>query len=324
MLTTDFGPYSGQHCESTALVNMLRNRGVNASEPLVFGLGQGLSFLYWDSKQMPHPFLGGRVKPDQLMVNTTAALGIELLQKETTSKPKAEAALLEALDAGEVVGLKLDRFHLDYSTDDHHFAAHYVACLGYDDGRFTVVETTPLGVETTSKTSMAEARSARGPMSSRNLSLRLGDGAYDESGLADACRVAIRATADEFLEPPIKNLGHLGIAKAATLMRKWYDTIDEPERALMQIGRSLEHNGTGGGFFRSLWADFLQEAAAITGDADYQPLINRYRQISKRWTETADLLAQGEKPALQDAATIVGELAVEEREAMEELREVVT
>jgi Domain of unknown function (DUF4872)/Butirosin biosynthesis protein H, N-terminal len=319
----NFEPYSGQHCESTALINMLRNRGIDLSEPLIFGLGQGLSFLYWDSKQMPFPFLGGRVKPDQLIVNATAALGIELLRQETTSKAKAEATLLAALDEGDVVGLKLDRYHLDFCHDDHHFAAHYLACIGHKDGRFIVVETTPLAIESTSMESMAEARASRGPMSSRSLSVRLTSAPFDVSDLANACTTAIRATAETFLKPPIKNMGYTGIAKTSTLMRRWYETIDKPDQALGSIGRSMEDNGTGGGFFRTLWAGFLLETASITGSTAYEQIADRYHRISKQWTEVSNLLRQADKIAVLEAAAIVEELAVEEREAMEELRAVV-
>jgi hypothetical protein len=52
-----------QHCETTALGVLLRHQGLDLSEPMLFGLGSGLSFIYWDSKNMGFPFLGGRVKP---------------------------------------------------------------------------------------------------------------------------------------------------------------------------------------------------------------------------------------------------------------------
>lgn len=184
--------FVGKHCESTTLINMLLNRGINVSEPLVFGLGRGISFLYWHSKQMPAPFLGGRVKPDHLIRNAAHALGIELHESETTSQPKAERELRAALDADEVVGLKLDRFHLDYAHDSFNFAAHYVACVGYTPDTYTVVETAGLGVQTTSRDSLMQARSATGPMSSRSLAFRLGKSDFNPDGLASACRESIR------------------------------------------------------------------------------------------------------------------------------------
>lgn len=318
-------PYVGDHCESTALVNMLRNRGIELSEPLIFGLGHGLSFLYWHSKQMPGPFLGGRVKPDHLMRNAVGAIGLPLEEKETASRAKAESTLIDALDRGEVVGLKLDRFHLDYARESYHFAAHYLACIGYEDERFTVVETSALGVQQTTRKSMADARSAKGPMSSRNLSFTIGPGDYDPRCLREACQAAISATAADFLNPPITNMGYKGIGKTAALMASWCDALDAPGLTLRMVGNSLEDGGTGGGFFRLLWARFLEEARELTGVTAYDAIADKYRKMAERWTEVANLLRDadedGMRGAVREAASIVGELAACEHKAMIELEE---
>ena len=325
MAVIDISPFSGEHCESTALVNMLRNHDIELSEPVVFGLGQGLSFLYWHSKQMPSPFLAGRVKPDQLMRNVANALGLDLQEQETSSRAKAESTLVKALDEGDVVGLKLDRYYLDYAHENHHFAAHYVACIGYEGDKFVVVETCSLGVQSTSRESLAEARSAKGPMSSRNLSFRVSPYGYDESTLAKACQSSIRATAQEFLSPPITNMGFKGIAKTSSLMRDWWDRLDHPGEALSMVGTSMEEGGTGGGLFRTLWAQFLEEAHELTGIEAYDDIATKYRRISKRWTEVANLLRDADESSarrsLDEAASIVNELAADERKAMGELEE---
>ena len=43
-------PYIGQHCESTATGTLLGQIGVELSEPMLFGLGEGLSFIFWNMK----------------------------------------------------------------------------------------------------------------------------------------------------------------------------------------------------------------------------------------------------------------------------------
>ena len=45
-------PYIGQHCESTATGTLLGQIGVELSEPMLFGLGEGLSFIFWNMKIM--------------------------------------------------------------------------------------------------------------------------------------------------------------------------------------------------------------------------------------------------------------------------------
>ena len=53
------------HCETTALGVLLGHLGIDLSEPMLFGLGEGLSFVYWDAKYLDFPFLGGRSRPIQ-------------------------------------------------------------------------------------------------------------------------------------------------------------------------------------------------------------------------------------------------------------------
>ena len=87
------------HCETTALGVLLRHQGLDLSEPMLFGLGGGLSFVYWDAKGMDVPFLGGRVKPFDLTRNLAARLGATLTVSETASPGKAWRDVVEHLDA---------------------------------------------------------------------------------------------------------------------------------------------------------------------------------------------------------------------------------
>jgi hypothetical protein len=323
VLLIEAQPYVGHHCESTALVNLLRQREIDLSEPLVFGLGSGLSFTYWRTKQMPTPFLGGRIKPDRLTVNITESLGLRLTVRETSSDKRAREQLLRELDSGTVVGLKLDRYHLDYSTDAYRFAAHYVACVGYEDDRFALVETRPLGLRWASGESLARARGARGPMSSRNLSFTIAPPDGPLPDLGEIARRSIRTTAEGFLDPPISNLGFKGIHKAADLMPGWIDDLESPEEALVEISTIMEEGGTGGGLFRTLWADFLAEAADLTGAGEFRDVSDAYRVVSRKWTEVADLLREAgtteDRAPIRHAAKLVRELAEQEHRLMSRL-----
>ena len=56
--------HPGLHCETTALRNVLTHAGIEMSEELLFGLGEGLGFIYWFMQgkvaAMPCPFVGYR------------------------------------------------------------------------------------------------------------------------------------------------------------------------------------------------------------------------------------------------------------------------
>src|SRR6266540_3502298 len=123
----------GKHCETTTLGALLRHVGIDLSEPMLFGLGAGLGFAYWDAKTMAFPFLGGRIKPAALTRNLASRLGLTMQAQETTSVRAAWRNVAAAIDAGSPVGLQLDSYHLDYFTTRIHFGAHFVAMYGYDD-----------------------------------------------------------------------------------------------------------------------------------------------------------------------------------------------
>ncbi|WP_217179055.1 BtrH N-terminal domain-containing protein [Streptomyces sp. AC495_CC817] len=312
------------HCETTTLGVLLRHQGLDLSEPMLFGLGSGLSFIYWDSKNMDFPFLGGRVKPFELTRNLAAALGLELVVQETGSPRRAWENVKAPLDAGHPVGLQLDSYHLPYFSSKAHFAGHVVALYGYDDRDARLVDTEQQGgAVSTSLTSLAEARAARGPMSARHRSFTLTVPAGGTPGPANRIAPAISACADAFLHPPIANLGHRGIEKAGRLVPTWLRRTDDPRRDLPQAAMLMERAGTGGALFRNLYRDFLAECAELIDSDHVRTGHALYAEAATLWTEVAALIekagASGEEEHLRQAGTVLGELARVEREAMREL-----
>src|SRR6266508_1253591 len=276
----------GKHCETTTLGALLRHVGIDLSEPMLFGLGAGLGFAYWDAKTMAFPFLGGRIKPAALTRNLASRLGLTMQAQETTSVRAAWRNVAAAIDAGSPVGLQLDSYHLDYFTTRIHFGAHFVAMYGYDDTYAYLVETAQQGgtVRTTRK-SLELARGERGPMTARNLSYTVA-AAGGLPDLGEVVAAAIRSNASDFLNPPIANLGHRGIRKAAGQVTKWLERSADPRRDL-----TLAHR--------------------------------RYAEIAPLWTRVAAHIAAagetGEEHHLRTAATILLDLAEREREAMQAL-----
>lgn len=88
-IINSFKPFDGQHCETTATGTLLMQIGIELSEPMLFGLGEGLGFIFWNMKTMSFPFIGGRIKTDLLTQNIARNLSLELIVKETSSKQKA-------------------------------------------------------------------------------------------------------------------------------------------------------------------------------------------------------------------------------------------
>lgn len=279
----------GVHCETTTLGVLLAHAGVELSEPMLFGLGGGLSFIYWDSERQPVPFLGGRVKPFVLTEQVTQRLALTLRVSETTSARRGWEQVRTSIDQGVPVGLQLDSHDLDYFTTRAHFAGHIVALYGYDDTSAYLIDTAQQGGRVRTRLeSLARARAARGPMSARHRSFTIDPptSGINADQLQAAVIPALSACAHAFLNPPIANLGGRGIHTAATRIPSLLDRVDDPERDLVLISMLLERGGTGGALFRILYRDFLAECSDLL---DGRPEAAAIRQAQQRFTESAQM-----------------------------------
>ena len=176
----NFAPYVGQHCETTASGCLLKHHGVDLSEPMLFGLGEGLGFIFLKLETLPLPFVGGRNKPFELTKNLCRNLDLRLSTSETSSHSKAWQQLEGSLANGEPVGLQLDSYHLEYFSHPVHFAGHCVAAYAVDERDVWLVDTKSQGSrQKTSRASVEHARFAKGPMAAKARMWTIGRGPYD-------------------------------------------------------------------------------------------------------------------------------------------------
>ncbi|XDD56077.1 BtrH N-terminal domain-containing protein [Leptospira sp. WS4.C2] len=292
MILTKLSPFFGVHCETTATGTLLKHIGMDFSEPMLFGLGEGLSFIFWNMKTMDFPFIGGRIKPDQLTVNIAKNLNLKLKIQETASKTKAWSSVRDLIDQGTPVGLKLDSFYLEYFSKPFHFAGHYVALYGYDESNAYLVDTKQQGSKVhTSLKSLELARSEKGPMASKNLFYTIEPGKKSQE-LAKLVRLAAKNNAREYLNPPITNVSYKGIIKLASQLEKWFHSSSDPKRDFSTTAMMMEKAGTGGAIFRNLYRDFLLEAYAITKDPIFQNAHKQFKEITSHWTEIVSLFEE--------------------------------
>ncbi|MFD1166584.1 BtrH N-terminal domain-containing protein [Sphingobacterium daejeonense] len=313
----------GMHCETTATGTLLRQIGIHLSEPMLFGLGQGLGFIIWNMKTMDFPFLGGRIKTDFLTENLSRNLNVTLTVNQTGSISKAWHEVKNLLDGGNVVGLKLDCYHLEYFSNPFHFAGHYCAIFDYDDTYAYLIDTAQqCGWVRTSLKSLALARSEKGPMSSKNLYYIIqtsGGGIV----LKDTILRAVKNNAKDYINPPIKNIGYKGIHKTASEIIKWFDKSSNIEGEFNALANIMERGGTGGALFRNMYRDFLKESFDII---NFQPIGEAYHEfvdIARLWTEVSQLFIKISKTQdrifLQNAVEILELLSEKEKKTMEKL-----
>jgi len=321
MKIENFKHFKGQHCETTTTGSLLKHLGIELSEPMLFGLGEGLGYIFWNMKIMDFPFIGGRVKPDILTQNLTKNLNLELDIKETSSIKKAWQNVKDKLDKNIPVGLKLDSYYLEYFTSKIHFAGHYIAIYGYDDNFAYVVDTEQQGgLMKTSLKNLELARNEKGPMSSRNLSYTINKTGKDFV-IEKAIITAITNNAKDYLNPPIKNIGYKGILKTSKEIKKWFKNSKDIEGDFKTTAMLMEKAGTGGAIFRNFYRDFLKESYEILKIGNIKKSQKMFVEIADLWTEVSTLFEKtGDTKDIKyinKASDILVTLSEKEKQAME-------
>jgi hypothetical protein len=189
----------------------------------------------------------------------------------------------------------------------------------------------------------AGVRSAKHRLVVADAPADFGDGVGSSTSEVDLPGAAAAGIADTWtgmLDPPMRNFGVPGLAKWADLLTAPRDPKGWP-RLLAAPGRQLqlltwlydwvETAGTGGGFFRSMYAEFLEEAAGPLGRPGLTTLAGSYRELATAWTTLAETArdAAGPQPLDPDTLTAllaglrgqVLDLAEAERQAATELKE---
>ncbi|NII82100.1 MULTISPECIES: BtrH N-terminal domain-containing protein [unclassified Pedobacter] len=318
-------PFDGQHCETTATGTLLLQLGIELSEPMLFGLGEGLGFIYWNMKTMDFPFIGGRIKTDLLTQNIAKNLNLELTVKETSSKQKAWDNVKQLLDKGQVVGLKLDCYYLEYFSNPFHFAGHYAAIYGYDDENAFLVDTRQQGGEVkTSLESLTLARAEKGPMASKNLYYTLKQAKKrNNPDLKEIIPIAIKNNAIEYLNPPITNIAYKGILKTSTEIVKWFNASKNIVHEFKLSAMIMEKAGTGGALFRNLYRDFLKESYELLKLDKLKTGWEAFAEIAALWTTVSQLFEKVSETKdfkyIEQASNILKIISEKEKKTMEML-----
>ena len=320
MIIKNFKPFEGQHCETTETGSLLLHLGINLSEPMLFGLGEGLNFIIWNMKTMDFPFIGGRIKTDLLTQNISRHLNLKLNVWETSSLKKAWENVKDNIDSGILVGIKLDCYHLDYFTNKFHFAGHYAAMYGYDENSAYLADTMQQGgLVKTSLKNFELARNEKGPMSSKNLSYTI-EATNKKYDLKKEMLQAINNNAKNYLNPPIENISYKGILKTSKEIIKWFKRSKDVEGDFKTTAMLMEKAGTGGALFRNLYRDFLKESYQILKLEEIQESYEMFVDIARLWKSVSKLFIKaGDTKDIEyiyKASEILVEISDKEKKAM--------
>ncbi len=273
------------HCESGTVSALLRQRGLDLSEPMVFGIGGGLFFVHLPLIKMGGiPLTSYRSAPRGIIKNVCKRLGVRMRHLRFRDQNAGMQALDELLAQGQPVGLQTCVFWLPYFPSDMRFQfnAHNLVAYGKRDNDYLLSDPVFEDTVVCPAADLRRARFAKGTFAPRGL-LYYPDVVPQSPDLATAVRGAIRDTCKQMLDVPMPFLGVRGIRRLARRMAQWPVRLGG-EQALVWVGsvvRMQEEIGTGGAGFRFIFAAFLQEAGELL---ESEPL----REASRAMTETGD------------------------------------
>jgi hypothetical protein len=324
----------GCHCVTNSLAKIFHHAGHPLSEEMLLGLGAGMGFIYWQMKMgaSTYIFAGGRANVKNFYQDLGARIGVMIREVCTSSAPKAEAALLQALARKEPVMLGGDMgllpwFHF---PNDYHFGGHAFVVCGYDGGRTVLASDmdpqmaglkkgfyAPVTLE-----QLAKARSSPyKPFPPKNLRLEFDFAGFRKPGREEIA-ASIAQTVDALLHPPIKNFGVAGLRHSARQLLQWPSIFKDKELRmnLFNLYVFIEIGGTGGGCFRPMYARFLEEAAKIARQPALKSAAEIFRQSGRKCTEIALLFKDAEKmngveEKVRSASVLFSEIAALEERA---------
>lgn len=298
-----FTHHPGAHCGSTALNNLARFYGHPLTEPLCFGLGEGLGFMtvVLPGRSPSHLAMGRNPFLEERFFHN---LGIPFQWAQSPDAKEAWRAAREAIDRNAPVLLKTDLHYLPYYHSKTHFSGHVVVLTGYDEqgGEAILSDTHFETLQNVSIDELAQARKSRHPPSPLENHFHVVERFPIPDDLAPVLCRAIAHQAKSMLEPLEYGAAKAGAPGMEHLARTFGEWAQAPDwswcaRFAYQI---IERRGTGGGNFRRLYARFLAEAESRLPGKGLSGLSARMEAIADRWTDLATHLkevSEAEEPA---------------------------
>ena len=291
----EFKHNQSAHCENGVASNLLKHQGIDLSEPMVFGLGSGLFFVYLPFIKVNFsPAFSYRPMPGFIFKRMAKLLGIKIKRQKFSNPKEAQQILDQNLKNNIPTGLQVGVYGLTYFPDEYrfHFNAHNLVVYGKDDTNYLISD--PVMQDTTTLTyqELEKVRFAKGALAPKGH-LYYPVFIPKEINLEKAIRKAIKKNCNDMLAP-VPIIGVRAIRRVAKNIPKWAKKIGvaKTNHYLGQLIRMQEEIGTGGGGFRFIYAAFLQESADILKNEQLRELSKEMTEIGDMWRDLAVQIAR--------------------------------
>jgi hypothetical protein len=289
-METKFTHHQSAHCENGVASNLLKHNGFNVSEPMVFGIGSGLFYVYLPFLKVNYaPAISYRPMPGAIFNKFAKRLGLKIKRVKFSSEKDAANALDENLKNNVPTGLQVGVYNLTYFPDEYrfHFNAHNLVVYGKTDTHYLISDPVMENVTTLTHEELNKVRFAKGPFAPRGqmyypieIPVAIDLKSAIIKGINNTCRDMLA---------PVPIVGVKAIRLVARKIKKWplKHGTKKANHYLAQIVRMQEEIGTGGGGFRFIYAAFLQEAAILLQNEKLNELSTEMTVIGDAWRDFA-------------------------------------
>lgn len=286
----DFQHQQSAHCENGVISNLMNHRGVKVSEPLVFGIGAGLFFVYLPFLNVNFaPGFSYRPMPGFIFRRFAKQLGIKVKHQKFKSRGEAQRVLDEKLSQGIPVGLQVGVYNLTYFPDEYrfHFNAHNLVVYGKENGRYLISDPVMETPTQLGEKELEKVRFAQGTLPPKGHLYYL-ESVPSQFDWENAIKKGIKKTCNDMLAP-VPIVGVNAMKWVAKNIRKWPKKLGtkKTNHYLGQLIRMQEEIGTGGGGFRFIYGAFLQEASEILKNPQLKEFSMEMTEIGDEWRNFA-------------------------------------
>jgi hypothetical protein len=290
MTIQNFQHKMAAHCESGTLTSILNHGGLEITEPLVFGISNGIFFGYFHKmKSFAFPTFIVRNKPGKMRTNLEQRIGVKFKTYDFKDPVRGQETLDRLLLQNIPVAAQVDFFYMDYvpTWERVHINVHFLVVAGKEGNRYSISDSYFPEIVELEATSLEKGRFAGGTMSPKGFIFHLHK-LPAEIDYPAAIKKGIRKACFNMLNIPIPFLGIKGMRMFAKKVEEWPNFARDTEHLsheIMKINILLEDQGTGGAGFRFMYASFLQQAAKINNNLALNELSKELMKIGDGWRE---------------------------------------
>jgi hypothetical protein len=334
MIIDNFTHHMAAHCESGTLTALLNHKGLEITEPMIFGIGSGLYFGYLShTPSLNFPMFIIRTKPGQLREKIAKRTDIKFKTQKFRNKYKAEETLDQLIAQNIPVAVQVDFYYMDYipQWERVHANIHFVTVLGKEGDEYIVSDSYYPKLARLHKDKLIKARFAGGYMAPKGFMYYI-ESVPESIEYKTLIPKAIKNTINNMIGIQPGFIGVRGIKLFSKKVQQWPKLtrdIDHLSHEIMKINVFLEDQGTGGGGFRYLFATFLRQASELFNDKDLSDLSKKMMEIGDGWRNISYFAAKIGKnrdlgaDKLKELGNMIMDRANEEESFYKELKQVI-